>query len=575
MKTDTKKNVFPPFLTDYGSFLSHLSSELQDRDKGHLFEDFARKLIPHSDVGGRFTRPVGTPASHDKGIDFTCEGKESYERLIIQVKFLIRDVKSINAILSDFMAYEDSVRHDSNEPVQLTFIDTPGLPSTIPALHFMIFTAASIKSGIMPKFEKEKPPVTYRFYHELEAGGRIHIIDGPDVFALLQQAYRKEHFLPSNLTLRSVKPFIEMGNVYVGVVKGRDFKELYDAFGNALFLENIREYLGPKGGRVKSDQEKTVNEKIVETLDENPDKFLARNNGVTFRATSVQRADECTLHLGEASIVNGCQTTMSLVQRPSDQSHVLVKVVQTDDAWDIAEAANFQNEIKRIHLSMARYIRPAAIKSAASKSHMRFVSSSEDASAFAILDTIYQNEITQEEVSSLFIGLFSRTPNNVVYTDYTALRTDIINRLYQEDSNLENTLGVLLKLHLILQEAAERVQQNLSPELQELFQRFWKERTISYRAFLAVLAACGCVGENPYEKGYRLTYEDMQKFLQRLEHVIEEQPQHFMKYYQNAFTAVAIDVIKPGEERIEILKNMTTYIERAKFHTLFYKMNVL
>lgn len=182
---------------------------------------------------------------------------------------------------------------------------------------------------------------------------------------------------------------------------------------------------------------------------------MSRNNGITFRAKTIEHLDDITLKLEGASIVNGCQTTMSIVRCPSENNYVLVKVVQVEDAWDIAESANFQNEIKRIYLSMARYIRPQAIKSVASKTNVKFISSSEEASAFSILDTIYDNEITQEEVSSLFIGLFSREPNNVVEINYTALRTDIINKLYENDPKLEGILQILFKIHQITQKSAQ------------------------------------------------------------------------------------------------------------------------
>jgi hypothetical protein len=50
-----------------------------------------------------------------------------------------------------------------------------------------------------------------------------------------------------------------------------------------------------------------------------------------------------------AAIVNGCQTTMCLVQCApvSRECFVQVKVVATKDAWDIAKAANYQNPVTR------------------------------------------------------------------------------------------------------------------------------------------------------------------------------------------------------------------------------------
>ena len=106
-------------------------------------------------------------------------------------------------------------------------------------------------------------------------------------------------------------------------------------------------------------------------------------------------------------------------------------------------------------------------------------------SAFAVLDAIYQDRVTYEEVRSLFIGLFSRTPNNAIATNYTEIRTDIIEQFYKEDPNGENTFDVLFRIHRVTEEAAQKIQELSRDESEDLFQRFWKDDTPNYRAFLA------------------------------------------------------------------------------------------
>ena len=63
---------------------------------------------------------------------------------------------------------------------------------------------------------------------------------------------------------------------------------LYDQFGDALFLENIREFLGVLG---QKNSLTDVNREILETLEEDPVNFLAKNNGITFRASQVNQAN--------------------------------------------------------------------------------------------------------------------------------------------------------------------------------------------------------------------------------------------------------------------------------------------
>ena len=38
--------------------------------------------------------------------------------------------------------------------------------------------------------------------------------------------------------------------------------------------------------------------------------------------------------------------------------YVPVKIVTTEDAWQVARAANYQNVVRQIDLDLARYLRP-------------------------------------------------------------------------------------------------------------------------------------------------------------------------------------------------------------------------
>ena len=77
----------------------------------------------------------------------------------------------------------------------------------------------------------------------------------------------------------------------------------------SLFFENIREFLGEKEDR----KGEAVNKDIMRTLIDEPDRMLSRNNGITFKADKVKSNGESSLLLDGSSIVNGCQTTMCIV----------------------------------------------------------------------------------------------------------------------------------------------------------------------------------------------------------------------------------------------------------------------
>lgn len=568
--------AFPYFLEEYGKLLSHLHTELESlssKQKGDYFVDFAQRLVPHSEIGRSFERPQRSlKETYDEGIDLSCESEDGTQVLYIQAKYSIPGVDEIDSIMSKFESYQQK-RETELQPRLIPDSDEEQPPVS----HFMIVTAQDLQSRIMPRYKKSKRG-TVKFYNALESERRIHIIDGPQVLRLLRETYRKSYLLPSRICLSLAKPFINLDNVYIGIVGTSQLTKLYDEFGDALFLENIREWLGPTSGKVKSGRVRiTVNEAIANTLVQEPDQFLARNNGITLRASSVSVQDETTLILNDASVVNGCQTTMSIVQNPQENCYVLVKVVEAVDSWDIAEAANFQNQIDQIALKLARYIRPQMIRAAASKFSVRF-KGPEESSPFAVIDTIYQEEITEEEFRALFLGLFSSSPRNVLSVNYTEVNIEVVDKLFSDDNpDKEMVEEVLFRINQLTQESIRQVEDALQADeaLLDLFQRFWKEDKPNYRAFLAILAASGCAKVDVYSKPGRPTYEDMMSFLSSVQTVIDQKPDVFLRYYQRAFTSVAFEVIKGDQTREETLQQMKAAIESSNFANLYLKLRTL
>src|SRR5450631_81122 len=151
--------------------------------------------------------------------------------------------------------------------------------------------------------------------------GKLELYGGLRLFPLLQNCYRKMHVLPTNVVLQLDSQPLQRDGVYIGIISAAELKKCYDQFGDALFLENIRSFLGATSGKKKvSEKRENVNEEILATAREAPSQMSARNNGITFRARTVKRLEETVLQLDEGSIVNGCQTTMCLIQAPSSEA---------------------------------------------------------------------------------------------------------------------------------------------------------------------------------------------------------------------------------------------------------------
>ena len=135
----------------------------------------------------------------------------------------------------------------------------------------------------------------------------------------------------------------KFGEALVATVPATELVRLYESYEDRLFDRNVRLFLGAKKG--------SVNAVIAETLkgtDRN--NFWAYNNGVTFVCSEFEREGN-TVSMSNFCIVNGCQTTRSLVeQRDKITSHVnvLVRVLAVSNAIidDVIRYNNSQNPIR-------------------------------------------------------------------------------------------------------------------------------------------------------------------------------------------------------------------------------------
>lgn len=576
MRSETGMNTthidekYPDFLHEYGKLLSHFQNEfssLSSKEKGDYFAEFVARLVPHTEIGRQFDHPKKGKATHDEGVDLTAKSIKDNGMLYVQSKYTIPGVDELDSIFSKFQNFSRL-----GSPQQYDFFDAG--KKTLP--QFMIVTMADLTT-IIQKYRKSQRGGK-EFYNRLMVDERINIVHGPDILHLLREIFRKTNLLPAELTLSFASPLIRMENVHIGVLSCNELNKLYDIFGDSLFFENIREYLGPTSSKVKTSGKRiSVNEAIAQTLDEEPSQFLARNNGITFRAGKVEPLDNHTLKLYDASIVNGRQTTMTIVENPTSSCFLLVKVVQASDTWDIAKAANFQNSVDQLDLELAKFVRPQAIRAAATLSSTQFRGTDPN-SAYSVVDAIYRKEVTYEEFVDLFLGLFSTSPTNILNRNYTEVRADVIKSLFQEGNiDRDFVFDVIFKLHQANLDAAKHAEESLREEdnLSYLFQRFWKQNKTDYRAYIAILASCGCLNKDIFSGKEKPTYEEIMSFLHDLDAVLDDDPSKLHKYYQLAFTVIALDAIEDDKDDDEFLRYLHQKLNRAKFSNLVKKLKLL
>ena len=136
----------------------------------------------------------------------------------------------------------------------------------------------------------------------------------------------------------------QFGKALVATLQGEELRQLHGKHGDRLFSRNIRLFLGARKGG--------VNAGIQDTLQSVQDRrnFWAYNNGVTFICDKYSVSDsKVTLH--NFSIVNGCQTTVSLANSTASAARdakVLARFIAAPERIvdDVIRFNNSQNPIR-------------------------------------------------------------------------------------------------------------------------------------------------------------------------------------------------------------------------------------
>jgi len=134
------------------------------------------------------------------------------------------------------------------------------------------------------------------------------------------------------------------GKAAIFSIAGRELQRLHREHGDLLFARNVRLYLGSRPGGVNAGVRTTLKD------EDSRGNFFAFNNGITFVADSFSVSED-GMTLLNASIVNGCQTTVSLSRYlpPDDETvEVLARVIQPPESTidDVIRFTNSQNQVK-------------------------------------------------------------------------------------------------------------------------------------------------------------------------------------------------------------------------------------
>lgn len=146
-------------------------------------------------------------------------------------------------------------------------------------------------------------------------------------------------------------------SVYLAIISGKLLAELYNEFRDRLLEKNVRSFLQVKGA---------VNKGIRDTLRDEPEMFLAYNNGISVTAESVEivrdeNGKPSIKSIRDMQIVNGGQTTASIFNAHNDKKinadlskvyvQMKISVITSPDDMDeivprISAFANTQNKVQ-------------------------------------------------------------------------------------------------------------------------------------------------------------------------------------------------------------------------------------
>jgi hypothetical protein len=555
---------YPEFLQSYESLQQHIRAQFDGfntTQKGQAFAKFVQRLVPQTEHGSVFFEPtLNEKMSADGGVDLFAESKLGGALLYIQSKLFVDRAETIDSVISKFQSYTRPNRSGT-----VDIFDQNDSSS-----HFMLVTLSPL-SGIIKKY-KSAGYSSIEFYRQCEKEGRISFVDGSQILSILHAAYGKVCHLPNDVLLNFEEPYIHLGDVYVGVVSGSELKDLYESHGDALFFENVRDFLGVQRASEKAGRT-TPNDEILKTVSQQPDKMLARNNGIVFGAEIIKPGNSPRqLILKNGSVVNGCQTTMCVVKYSENPCYILVKAVQTDDAWDITKSANYQTSVPDIDLELARYLRPQLVKRAATNLGVQVQGI--NGSAFQIIDQVYNRKVAYNETRLLYIGIFSRSPNNVFAANYTELMQDLIVKLHELPSFEEDIFESLFAVQAASQTALNDAKKVFcNPSYSGLFERIFREDSLSYRCFLSLLALSGCVNINLAERKADISAESerMKIFLGKSKTLLRGSPEKFMQHFKLSVKIWMQEMIT-DEDDGKVRRDMYIESKRLNFNVMYKKL---
>lgn len=300
-----------------------------------------------------------TDGGEDRGID--AVGIDGGSKLIVFVQSKWRQDGSGSMGLADVLKFLDGVRSllgmkTSEDPAHASAATRDAMHDLLktPGARIRLVTATTASD---PLADEVASPI-------LELLGQLNDLEGTDPLAT--HAHLGQSYFFNALT-EAPRPVIELETqlqdwgrasepmkIFYGRVSAAEIARWHADHGADLFAENIRVVIP------RSD----INQGILDTIREEPERFGYYNNGITVLADSVEigpggalNRDVGYFRLSNASVVNGAQTVSTLgkvlgteFEANLGKAFVLVRCIEVPPGDDelarrITRFANTQNEV--------------------------------------------------------------------------------------------------------------------------------------------------------------------------------------------------------------------------------------
>ena len=202
----------------------------------------------------------------------------------------------------EYSAKGELARFEGNEDAHAAAKRIHAELKTIDEVRVHLLTNAAVRDRAIDDIEIEGRRIEFDLW-DIE---RLHRAAGEEVTRdIIEIDFVK--LIGRPIACLEMKPPPKDYQTFLLVMPGELLFQLYEQFGPALFELNVRSFLQNKG---------TVNKGLRQTIEKEPSRFLAYNNGLTATADEIEvgtfHGETVIRRLRGLQIVNGAQTTASI-----------------------------------------------------------------------------------------------------------------------------------------------------------------------------------------------------------------------------------------------------------------------